>query len=199
MPRRTVDSDIPMLPTSPIRRSLQLPWRIAGLWMVVLAMGFAAIGSALALQQVRSLTVRLMAETKFRARQIAKDTRTEFDRQISASLQRLAEHHRTEAQDSWLTPDDWPAWIDGLYIWDGQAVTVVVPASERPEEMANLAEVRFTARWLNRSPFSSPGYVSPYYYYEGIGKLRDVLACLDSRDDSGRSVVIAGRIDHLRI
>ncbi|MCH7840512.1 MAG: hypothetical protein IID38_09815, partial [Planctomycetes bacterium] len=53
------------------RRNRRLIWRIAGLWMVVLALGLALIGMFLALQQTRSFTVRLMAQAEALAAHVA--------------------------------------------------------------------------------------------------------------------------------
>jgi len=163
----------------------------------VLAVGLAAVGGTLALQQVQSLTVRLMAEAEFRARRIAEDARAAFDRQINMSLRLVDEHTKAQPQRTWNPPEWWPGWIDGLYVSNGKTLTVLAPASDHPDEKENQVEAILAARWVDYSADRWPPLTRPYY--ERIGEPPDVLACLTSQDASGQPVVIAGRIDHLRL
>jgi signal transduction histidine kinase len=165
--------------------------------MVVLAVGLAAVGCVLALQQVQSLNQRLLIDARDRARRIAEDARVAFERQASASLHRVAEQRRRQPAAPWDRPADWPSWIDGLYEWNGRDLTELMPASQYPLGVAQLAQNRLSAR---APPQTADPLTDPIEFIQGsAGTLPVVLACLTSTDSAGRPVVFAGRIHHLRL
>ncbi|MCH7808023.1 MAG: hypothetical protein IIB60_02255, partial [Planctomycetes bacterium] len=100
--------------TSP-RRSRRFIWRSAGTWMVVFAVGLAAVAITLALLQATSLTDRLMVQAERRAAKIAAQARQEFEKQTSHTLRLMATQHRRHPDDLWEPVPQTPSWMDGLY------------------------------------------------------------------------------------
>ena len=165
--------------------------------MVVLAIGLAAIGIALAFAQVRSVTGRLLTETEFRAREVARGARQAFDQRVSASLGGVARGRREGPGGPWLRPGNWPTWIDGLYVWDGKTLSILAPPSRRADEIAELVKARLSARPLEAPPGQSRPRTEVLYC--SVNDLAIALACLRAADAAGSATIVAGRIDDLRL
>ncbi|MGB2987616.1 MAG: hypothetical protein WBE26_17255, partial [Phycisphaerae bacterium] len=177
--------------TDPNRRRRWLTRRIAGLWMVVLALGLAAAGVVLALQQARSLASRLMAPAEAQARVIADTALKQFNNQLYAGLRAVADHLQAGADRRWEPPSEFPGWIDGLFTWDGRDLEVIAPPSDGSEELSKLVETRLEAR-LQRSSGQTAQRVE--LLYESLGTLPVVIACTESVNADGKPILIAGRI-----
>jgi signal transduction histidine kinase len=113
------------------RRPRRLVWRIAGLWMVVFALGLAVIGIVLALTHARAATMRLMAQAEALATRVASEARTQLDRDLRDVFRRI---QLTNASlEAWASdgPAYIPSWIDALYVLDGNEILPLVSAPSR--------------------------------------------------------------------
>ena len=120
--------------------------RLAGFSAVILAIGLSAVGTILAFQQVRLLTVRLMTETSLRAGQIAAQATEKFQQRVNAALLGVASHRRDHGGVPWARTDAFPSWLDGVYLWDGFDLEVLAPAASANSELSGLVRSRLIAR-----------------------------------------------------
>jgi len=79
-----------MADSPPIWQNRETIWRVARLWLVVLALSMAAIGILLALLQARSFTDRIRQEAEAQATRVAQDARNRFDQQLQAVTRQAA-------------------------------------------------------------------------------------------------------------
>ena len=139
------------------RRNRRLIWRIAGLWMVVLALGLALIGMFLALQQTRSFTVRLMAQAEALAAHVAADARNRLDAELKALLGAILMERHGPSGRLRQPPTALPGWIDGVFLWDGQSVRVLVASAGDQDEIRRLIAARFAPKpWPMFPPLPDP-------------------------------------------
>lgn len=176
--------------------SHRLTGRVAAFWMVVLALGLAVIGIVIALQQARSLAVRLMAPAEAQAHHIAETALKRFDKQLLAAVSAVASHVQTDAERPWTPPAVFPTWVDGLFSWNGQELGVIAPSSRRTEESRAFAEVRL-AQWLQRPTGQTTPRVE--ILYDSAEPEPVALACLRSTDPDGQPMAVAARIDLQRL
>ncbi|RME40354.1 MAG: sensor histidine kinase [Planctomycetota bacterium] len=94
--------------------------RIAGFWMIVLALGLTLVGVVLSLQQARTLVVRLMAPAELRAAHLAETARRIFHEELAAALDAAARDATSNPDDSPAGTFPFPAWLDAAYVWDGK-------------------------------------------------------------------------------
>lgn len=112
-------------------------WRIARLWLVVLAMGIAVIGIFLALLQARSFASRVRDQLEAHAARVANDARVRFDQQLTEVLDQaaiVAAGDGTAGSDQLSTP----TWLDGLFTWDGHTLEVIQPPSDPVPDLTGL-------------------------------------------------------------
>ncbi len=182
--------------TDPYHLRRRLVWRIAGLWMVVLAFGLALIGILHALHQARSLTYRLMAPAEAQAARIAETALEQFDRQVSTGLGTLAEHLRRDPGRPWATPREFPSWLDGLFAWNGHRLDIIAAYSAgSTEELLELLKTRLAAG-LHQSPEPPE---RPELLYDSLGSSPIVFACAGSTDSHGQPIVIAANLNLQRL
>ncbi len=156
-----------MTATSPHAKTRALTWRVAGLWMVVLAIGLAVLGVVLSYRHAQSLMSILMVQVEDRATYIANHARGSFNHQLSNALESASGYVRSQDAMDWQPPKDWPAWVDGIYTWDGSDLVNIVPADFAPPKLEELMVSRFAVR-----PFESPAEITP----QGTELLYDTLA-----------------------
>ena len=176
----------------PTRR---LTWRMAAFWMVALAVTLAILGMVVALQQTRSLNMRINAQAQQRAADIADEARNRFRDQLRASLRTVAQDLRSASDVSSRPPDNWPNWIDHVYLWDGAALTAAVQRSDSEEGLVEKIRSR-----LIGYPIRPPSGRRPLEYellYGLDAEARYVSACMWAEDAQDRPVVIVGNI-HLQ-
>ncbi len=173
-----------------------LTWRIAALWMVVLALGLALVGIILALQQARSLSVRLMAPAEAYARGIADRALKQFEREVSAGLFAVTEHLTTAAERPWKRPSSLPTWFDGLFVWTGSRLDIIAPPSAELDGLLGVVETRLAAKLATPH---EPARQQVEVLYDSIGSTPVVLACLESTDASGGRFLVAARVDLARL
>ena len=179
------------------RGSRRFIWRMAGFWMVVIAVALAVVGIAMALLQTQSLTARLMADAQLRAEKLANDAGREFDRQINPALYAVAEHRRRHPNAPWNPPSSWPVWIDGCYVWSGNALYGLRLPSVRPDEITKLVQDRL-AGLPPDEPINNPTDRMELLL-DRLGTLPIILACLHVKDAVGQSTIIAAVVDHQRL
>ena len=127
-----------MADTPPIWQNRETIWRIARLWLVVLALGIAAIGILFSLQQARSFTDRIRLEVEAQAARIAQDARARFDRQLVGITKQASEAVAQGRIDAWLATSSLPGWTNGVFTWDGMYLSVLVPPSETGDKLESL-------------------------------------------------------------
>lgn len=170
--------------------------RFAALWLVVLALGLAVIGMVIALQQSRSMTLRLMAPAEALADRFARQALDQFDRRLAAGLDVVETHVCTAVPRPWDPPPAFPAWLDGLFVWDGRELTVVSPPYDTREALRHRIEDRLSAEFV-RSPESSER--RDELLYDSIDTTPVVVAYRVSSDARGRRVLVAAHIDLQRL
>jgi signal transduction histidine kinase len=178
------------------RRRRRLAWRIAGFWMVVLALGLAAVGVVLAIQQARSLTSRLTAPAEAEARLIADKALSRFNEELPSALDAVAEHIRRYGGEPWTPPREFPGWVDGIFSWDGENLRVLAVAFDSSDELRALVQARLDARWKRPVGEAEPRIE---LLYDFIGASPVVLACTDSTGAEGQPVLIGAYIDIHRL
>lgn len=176
--------------------SHRFTWRNAALWMVVLALGLAVIGIVVALQQARSLSVRLMAPAEAQARHIADTALNQFEKHLSAAMSAVKVHLQEDAGGAWKPPAAFPNWLDGLFEWNGSRLKVIAQPSLRAETLPAVVEAHLAARLLHPAEKITR---KTEILYDSLGSSPFVLACAESTDHDGRPVLIAGHINLQRL
>lgn len=157
-----------------LHKSRSIGWRRAGLGMVVLAVGLALLGMVFALQQIRVLEHILRRQTQNRALQIANDASNTFNREVENAFQAVANVPQAGNGKSWQKPDGWPAWIDGLYRWNGRELETLDPQGGSLPQLEHVVAGRLRDR-----PVDDAGGQWPVIelLYDNIGHRPIVLAC----------------------
>ena len=178
------------------RRGRRLTWRIAGLWMVALALGLAVAGVVLALQQTRSLTFRLMAPAEAQAVRIADTALEQFNERLSAGLRAAAHRLREGSDRPWELPGEFPTWLDGLFAWNGHNLSLAVPPSGDTTELIPLVEERLAARWQRGFEGADSGIE---LFYDSIGTSPVVTACIETADQTAQPILVAAHLNLQRL
>lgn len=137
----------------PQRRTIN--WPIIGLTLIVLAFGLAGAGIALALQQAEALNTRLQVHAKVRAGQIARTAADLFRHQLDSALRGVAERQRLAPDRPWITPPDWPEWIDALYINESGVLRLLMTASGKHSSAEQTVQIRSIV--ADQTPISDEG------------------------------------------
>lgn len=180
----------------PHRRSRRLTWRIAGLWMVALALGLAVVGIVLALEQTRSLTFRLMAPAEAQAVRIANSALEQFNDRLSAGLRMAADHVREGSDLPWEPSSEFPTWLDGLFTWNGRNLSLIATSSGDMTELIPLVEERLAARWQRSSEETDSGVE---LFYDVVRTSTVVTACAHTTDSNDQPILIAAHVDLQRL
>jgi signal transduction histidine kinase len=171
-------------------------WRIAALWLVVLALGLALSGIVLAVVQSRSLAARLMAPLETQAADIADRALQNFETQTRGAVECVARHLYDESQAEWVPPSSFPRWLDGLYVWNGDRLTVVSASTDARGGIDAAIAARLRARFETPVEASVPDVDLSY---DSLDDSPLVLACLKSTAGDGTPIVIAGIINLPRL
>ncbi len=194
-----------MLVLQSISSNRRLIWRIAGLWMVVLALGLAMIGMFLALQQARSFTARLMAQAEALAARVAADARSQLDAELKVALTEVLDglQMRRVGQESsftlpWQPPDRLPGWIDGLFLWDNQTVRVLAAPAVNNEGIQQLILVRFAPKPWPIMPEPSPR-MEPGFIFQSADDRNLVLGYLSAPLANDQRVTVVAQLNLSRL
>ncbi len=165
--------------------------------MVVLAMGFAVIGIYFAIQQAQSFTHRLMVIAQIDALDFAEYTNSAFNRELSNALTEV-EYHCCSIQDKpWRKSQIIPAWIDGLYVWDGDSLITLNNPPDAPDQLATLIESRVSLRPLELHARQDEPEIE--LLYDTLGNQPIVLAIRAVHDRKNRVVMLVGHINKDRL
>ncbi len=138
-----------------------------------------------------SSILRRQAET--RAKGIAREAHEGFVDATSTALAQAHDAINLEQFEAWEKPRSWPAWIDGLYLWNGNQVDIVEKAERSSIEIINLIETRLAARDL---PVPSSEEVRKIeILYEMLGDMPVVLACAGSVQANQKTRLLVARVD----
>ncbi len=184
-----------MADTPPIWQNRETIWRVARLWLVVLALGMAAIGILFALQQAKSFTQRIRQEAEAQAARVAQDARGRFDQQLQAFMKQAARAVAQGRIDTWLATSRMPGWADGVFTWDGAHLLVLVPPSETGDKLESLLVL--TQGRLDLLPLDTATQLedpAPDLLYDRLDGDPFVLAQVPTAVSSGRLVSVAVRI-----
>ena len=178
-------------------------WRIARLWLVVLALGIAAVGIFIALLQARSFASRVRAQLEAEAARIANDARSELDDHLhrvlnGATVRAVRIGPNAEQSGAPESPGiaDAPGWVDGVFSWDGSALAVLVPPSETGEALASLIE-RLRHRFASVPlgvPAVAAARATDVVYVQEDGQRFSFAYSLAERPD-GSAVAVVARLD----
>ncbi len=116
-------------------------WRIARLWLVVLALGIAVIGIFFALLQAKSFSSRVREQLEVQAARVAHDARNQFDQQLSDVLDRVTAQIAHKETTIGTEMSNLPGWVDGIFSWDGTSLVALAPPSETGTPLANLTDL----------------------------------------------------------
>ncbi len=181
-----------MAATTPRARTRTLTWRVAGLWMVVLAIGLAVLGVVLSLQHAQSLMNILMVQVEDRATYIANHARALFHNKLSDALDVAAGHIQNQTVSDWHPQNHWPNWIDGIYTWDGSHLVTIVAAKHAPAQLDDLMISRFTVRSFDTLPEVTPQGIE--LLYDTLAGTKIVLAYYRTVDTDDKEIAVATRI-----
>ena len=172
-----------------------LTWRIAGLWMVVLAVGLALVGVVLAIFQARSFTQSLIAQTQAQAQQLADRASDLFERQLVDGLGLFARPMPLRGRPASELGSLLPSWFDGVYAWDGRDLSVVAaPTASEPgtgDQLRGLLPAP--------SPPDSPPQATPELAYVDPASPTAVFGWINTSDANGDSLILATRIRSERV
>jgi len=163
--------------------------------MVVLAVGLAVIGVFLAIQQAWSFTHRLMSQAEAQASRIADKAREQFNQQLFDTLAAVSEHVRKGMDQPWEPSRDLPLWLDGILLWDGQAVQVLTTRSRETQQLSALLQ----AHVATLQPLDEIGSGRPRILHATIGQRPALLGWMVATDREGRPIVVAGGINLQRV
>jgi signal transduction histidine kinase len=159
---------------------------------VVLAVVLAVSGVTLAILHARSLTQRFIAQAEPQARQLANTARNLFDEKVRAALNSINDDPLTPAKYPYWTSPDFPAWIDGLYVWDGMQLKTVVESREFGNTMPELLTAVLASRPLTPLHRSESGTIE-ILHSESEGR-PVCVALMRSRGVDDRPVMTAANI-----
>ncbi len=159
--------------------------------MVVLALGLAAVGILLAMQQARSHADRLMARSEAEAGLIVEQAHSRFDREVANVLRGVVLIINSGADQPLTIPERFPSWVDGLLSWDEDGAHLLAPVSStpdpRPEALHRRLSMDTVPKQVNR--------FEPTIVYDTSDDSSLLFACLQTTDPRGRHVVAAVSID----
>ncbi len=176
-------------------RSRTLTWRIAGLWMVVLALGLAVVGAILAVEQARTFANQLMAQAASGASRIADAAREQYNEQLADALGKVIGRVRGGAEMPWGPTDKLPTWIDGLFYWNGQSAEVIAASTSNTQPLRELVERHFS-RW---EPLDVADEDQPKMLYDTLAREPVSLGWMASTDGDAQIVVVAGCVSVPRL
>ena len=169
--------------------------RIAGLWMVVLAVGLALVGVVLAIFQARSFTQGLIAQSQAQAQQLADRASDLFERQLADGLGLFARPMPLRGRPASDLGALLPSWFEGVYAWDGHDLSVVAaPAASTPGTADQLRGLLPAP-----SPPDSPPYATPELAYVDPASPSAVFGWINTTDTSGDPLILATRIRTERV
>jgi signal transduction histidine kinase len=137
-----------------------------------------------------------MAPLETQAADIADRALHTFDTQTRGAIETVAKYIYEESQAEWVPPSSFPRWLDGLYVWDGEKLTVVSASTDARGGIDAAIEAQLRTRF--ETPVEAPEPNVDLSY----GFLNDtplILACLKSTAGDGTPVVIAGKISLPRL
>lgn len=166
----------------PPSRTVQrrLTWRIAGFWMVLLALGLAVLGMILAVQQMQSLSAILMSQSQRRALDIAANARRHLHQMLDLAL-RDAGDQVAKGESVWMLaknwrrPASWPDWLDGLYYSSYLGLWSLQEHSADDQALRELVAARLATR--SATPPDEATAQGAELLYDSIGQRPVVLAC----------------------
>lgn len=176
----------------PTHSAFQLTWRIAGVWMVLLAVGLGVIGVVLAIQQTRSFTLRLMTQARAQAGHFAETAKFRFEQELIDTLRHVAGSVMDEGETAWRPPQGLPSWVDGLIVSVGDRT---VPLTTTPLPWRQAAERKFAD--LDHLELSRQR--RPVFFSETVDGEPVVIAAMTFSDPLTFSVTVATRVDLHRL
>ena len=172
----------------PTLTAYRLTWRIASVWMVLLAVGLGAIGVVLAIQQTRSFTLRLMTQARAQAGHFAETATFKFEQELIDTLRHVAGSVMDEGQSAWQPPQGLPSWIDGMVVSVGGRT---VPLGTTSAPWLETAK-----RWLAElDPVELSRRRRPVFLSEPVAGEPLVIAAMAFSDPLTFSVTVATRVD----
>lgn len=177
------------------RRIQPLSWRIAGFWMVVLALGLAVAGIVLAVVQARSVTHRFIAQTEAGASRIADAAREQFNAQLANALGMVIGRVRGGMEQTWQPSDKLPTWIDGIFSWNGQSAELLAGGASDTQRLKDLVE-----HHLREEDVSTLGTdAQPRMRYDTLAAEPFALGWMVFADGNGSVTVVAGCVNVSRL
>ena len=184
-----------MPPVFPKSQARSQKWRLAGLAMVVFAIGLTVVGTALAFQQAQSLEIQFRADARYRASDIAATARAKFLDKLNMTMRETA--ILLQAGLTQIGPPGLPPWIDGLYVWDTGQLTALSEPDAAPDGFEALLRGRLEVR--HTTGLSNPFTDRVELMYDNIGDVPIVVACRTVNRSGGAPAQIAARIDILQL
>jgi len=173
----------------PTKRGRLPIWRTAGLSLVLLAITLAAISLVLALLHAQRLTTQLIQQAQPQTRQLADTILSLFVEQAKSGLRWVSDETRIPTDHPPWLHGELPTWMDGLYVWDGTVLTVLVPPDAFPSETADRVQALLAMRPV------VPGTLGDMNRLEMVhdrsGSLEIVLVWLRTRGPLGEPVLVA--------
>jgi len=164
-------------------------WRMAGIATVLLAIGLGGVGFTLALHQVRETTIRVMAQAKLRAGQLAGQASDRAQDAINSTLRSVGAAVALGG-DRAERPVALPDWVAGtVYAREDRLAAPVPPP--HAEELTGLIEGMLRAR--PAGGFGIPGRTE--LHFERVANEPTVLALADFLDEESRSTTVVLVID----
>jgi len=171
--------------------------RVAAFSMIVLAIGLAIVGNILAIEQVRSVTTRLMTEATVRAGQVAAQANQEFPRQIASALRVVADHMRRCPKGRWEPPPHFPNWIDAVYAWNGRKLHEIHAREANNPEVAGAVRDLLSASPLDISTVAFSA--NPQIDFARVGDKELIIAQLGTTDADFHPMIVAAVLSPDRI
>jgi signal transduction histidine kinase len=194
-------------------------WRLAGIWMVALALSLATIGIIVSWQQAGAITQRLMGQTETLAELIAAWAEQKLDDQLESVFEHFGSQQPGGPPSALRTPvgERLPAWIQAVYSVQRNRVSVAFgnDASAAVAEALQPVETRLSApegapagkrpELIHGAGPGGPLVLLVLYVAEAAGDPRAVVLNLNTErlrsdlieplipPDGGLEVVAAGR------
>ena len=143
------------------------------------------------------MTDRLMAQTRLRANGVAAQADDLFRQELDSAVRTIADHRWVHGDEAWNRPGGFPAWLEGVFVWDGDAIEVLSAPPGDGLDLAALLERRMVA-----GPAFAPGVSlakRPELIYERFRGRPLVIASLQSIDVDMRPIVIAASVNAERL
>jgi signal transduction histidine kinase len=113
------------------------------MWLIAVAVLFAAAAIVLALFQTGRISDQLIKAARPQADNVAEEARRRFDRETDLALQSLLAQLREKPDwRNWSPPTTWPPWLTSVNVWNGSTLGTLWEAEPTEDSLKQVLASR---------------------------------------------------------